>query len=72
MIYMDKPLPPRRSQLFTVRLWREDLGDGQEEWRGNVRHVMKDELCYFRDWPTLIDFLIAKLSDLEPPDTNSM
>jgi hypothetical protein len=72
MIDMDKTLPPRRSQLFTVRLWREDLGNGQGEWRGNVRHVMKDELCYFHDWSALIDFLIAKLSDPEPPDTDSV
>jgi quercetin dioxygenase-like cupin family protein len=71
MTSMDKTLPPH-SQLFTVRLWREDLGDGQGEWRGKVRHVMKDELCYFRDWSTLIDFLIAKLPDPEPPDRASL
>ena len=24
------------SHLFTVRLWSEDLGDDQVEWRGQV------------------------------------
>lgn len=24
------------SQLFTVRIWQEDLGRGAHEWRGTV------------------------------------
>ncbi len=44
------------SQLFTVRLWREQLSD-HGEWRGKVQHVMSGETRYFRDWETLIDFL---------------
>jgi len=43
-----------RSQLFTVRLWREDLGDGRIEWRGKVQSVTTGEAHYFRDWPVLI------------------
>ena len=42
------------SQLFIVRLWREDLGEGQLEWRGKVQHVTSGEAHYFRDWPGLI------------------
>ena len=45
---------PPRSQLFTVRLWREDLGDGRSEWRGQVQHVMSGHVRYFRDWQTLV------------------
>ncbi len=45
-----------RSELFTVRLWREQLGD-RWEWRGKVQHVMSGETRYFRDWQALLAFL---------------
>ena len=44
----------RRSELFTVRLWREELGNNQVEWRGKVQHVHKGEAYYFREWSTLV------------------
>ncbi len=47
---------PLSSHLFTVRLWLEDLGEGQTEW-GKVQHVSSREALYFRDWPTLNAFL---------------
>ncbi len=50
------------SHLFTVRLWREELGNGQTELRGKVQHVSSGEARYFRDWPTLIAFLQGLLS----------
>lgn len=49
-----------RPQLFTVRVWREDRGDGQREWRGQVRHVFSGETRYFRDWQTLVTFIVEK------------
>lgn len=45
---------PQHSHLFTVRVWREDLGQGRSEWRGKVQHVLSGEVRYFRDWATLI------------------
>ena len=51
---MDTAHPPSRSHLFTVRLWREDLGHSQSEWRGEVHDVVSGERRYFRDWPTLL------------------
>ena len=41
------------SHLFTVRLWQEELGNGQTEVRGKVQHVSSGEVRYFRDWPML-------------------
>jgi hypothetical protein len=36
-------------QLFSVRLWSEDLGDGQREWRGQeLRHASSGETRHFR------------------------
>ncbi len=48
---------PVHAQLFTLRMWREDLGEGRSEWRGKVQHVTSGEARYFRDWPGLIDCL---------------
>ena len=50
---MDQTQPKPHSQLFTVRLWSEDIGQGQIEWRGEVRHVLSGETTYFRDWSML-------------------
>jgi hypothetical protein len=66
---MNKALSPRHSDLFMVRLWWEGLDDGHGEWRGKVQHVARGDLAYFRDWFTLIDFLITMSSDSESPDT---
>lgn len=52
---------PLESHLFTVRLWKEDLGDGRSEWRGQVRDAIKRQTRYFRDWQTLSGFLEERL-----------
>ena len=62
---METGQPQKKSQLFTVRLWVEQLGDGQTEWRGQVQHVISGETHYFREWPALIARLIAMLPDPE-------
>ena len=58
---MDKAQPSSRTHLFTFRVWLEDLGEGQVEWRGEVQHVVSGERRFFRDWPALISYLQAKL-----------
>jgi hypothetical protein len=51
---MDAEPQGPRSHLFTVRVWREDMGEGQWEWRGKVQHVVSGEAFYFREWQELI------------------
>lgn len=51
---LTKEVPGQKSQLFTVRMWPEPLGDGQTEWRGKVDHVASGEGYPFRDWARLI------------------
>jgi hypothetical protein len=46
-----------RSHLFVLRLWQENLGEGQVEWRGKVQPMAHGEAYYFRDWPGLITCL---------------
>ena len=58
-------MQPRRSHLFVVRVWLEDLGDGKAERRGQVKHVMSGEVRYFRDWATLVEQLKVMLSRVE-------
>ena len=53
----DADRPAETSHLFTLRLWPEDLGSGQVDWRGKVQHVNSGEARYFRDWPTLEAFV---------------
>ena len=47
----------QRSQFFTLHIWKEELGDQRCEWRGRIRHVPSGEVCYFRDWTVLVQFL---------------
>ncbi len=60
---------PEQSQLFTLRMWQEELGDGQVEWRGSVQHVLSGEIRYFRDWQMLANCLSAMLPRVEPGGT---
>ncbi len=59
-----------RPQLFTVRVWLEDLGDGRSEWRGKVQHTLSGEVRYFRDWQTLVAFIAEKAAAHSSPPQN--
>jgi len=61
---MDVQTPPHHSQLFTLRVWQEQMTDGQAEWRGQVQRVTTGETLYFRDWHTLIAHLVNLLTNL--------
>jgi hypothetical protein len=53
------------SHLFTLRLWKEPLGDGQTEVRFQVQHVMSGEQRVFRDWTSLARYLEHRLAELD-------
>ncbi len=57
------------SHLFTVRLWPAPAAEAGGGWHGRVTHVLSGETRYFRDWPALIAFLSAALTEIEvrPP-----
>ncbi|HOG48862.1 MAG TPA: hypothetical protein PLJ35_03600 [Anaerolineae bacterium] len=65
---MEKDRPLTRSQLFTVRLWLEDLGDGRQELRGKVQHALSGEARYFRDWPALLAFFSNRVAPSSDDD----
>jgi len=59
----DTDQPEPKTHLFILRLWLEDLGSGQTDWRGKVQYVNSGEVRYFRDWPTVeafVDGLVRK------------
>lgn len=62
----DTDRPAQRSHLFMLRLWLEDLGSGQTDWRGKVQHVNSGEARYFRDWPTLEAFVEGLMFKIDP------
>ena len=50
------------TRLFTLRMWQEEAGEGQTEWRGKVQALPEGEAYYFRGWPGLIGRLEAMLA----------
>ena len=61
----DADQPGWGSHLFTLRLWLEDLGNGQTDWRGSIQHVSSGEARYFRDWPTVETFVEGLLCTID-------
>lgn len=59
----DQPHPP--THLFTVRLWVERFGADQHEVRIQARHILSGETRYFRAWPDLVAFLLAKVCPVD-------
>jgi len=53
------------SFLFTVRLWPEEVNNGQREWRGKVQGITTGEMYYFREWQMLVQLLLSMLPDLD-------
>ncbi len=51
---MEQELPFRRGQLYMLRVWLEELGDGKTEWRGKLQCVANGESRYFRNWAGLV------------------
>lgn len=62
---MHEEIDPRGSfsQLFTIRLWMEELGERNQEYRGQVKHVVTGVTRNFRDWTDLQAFLIGTLDE---------
>ena len=61
----DRTSPSLTSHLFTVRIWREELGDDRVEWRGKVQHALSGEAQYFREWAELIAFVREQVGDID-------
>ena len=49
------------SQLFTIRVWYEQLDAEQREVRMQVRHVLSGETRFLRDWAAVAAYMMSKL-----------
>lgn len=65
-MHIDRPSRSPRSHLFTVRVWQEEIGRDQTEWRGKVQLLTSGDVRYFRHWAALVPLLVTMLSELEP------
>ena len=54
---------PRHSQLFLVRMWLADLGNGATDLRGSVQHVGSGEVRNFHDWRVMETFVEGLLEE---------
>jgi hypothetical protein len=61
----DRTSPSLTSHLFTVRIWREEMGESHIEWRGKVQHALSGEARYFREWAELIAFVREQVGDTD-------
>jgi len=62
---MEKPNERPRSHLFTVRIWEEEIGVDQIEWRGKVQLLTSGDVRYFRELATLTPLLMTMLAELD-------
>ena len=62
---METPDQHPRSHLFTVRMWQEEIGHDQTEWRGKVQLITDGNVRYFRGWEALVPLLLTMLSEVE-------
>jgi hypothetical protein len=68
LAFMETDIPQPlhlQTHLFTVRLWVEELADGQTEVRMQARHTVSGETHYFRDGELLLSYLLTKVQELE-------
>jgi hypothetical protein len=62
---MDTPLQRPHAHLFTVRVWKEEVGTDRTEWRGKVQLLTSGDVRYFREWADLVPLLLTMLSEFE-------
>ena len=69
---MDTPDQHPCSHLFSVRVWQEEVGQNQTEWRGKVQLITNRNVHNFRGWEGSVPLLVTMLSELEIlPEPNS-
>jgi hypothetical protein len=69
---MGKPHETTHSRLLTLRVWTEEIGNGQQEWRVQVKDVSNGETHYFHEFTKLSGFLQEVISkSFNQPDPGS-
>ena len=53
------------SQLFTLRVWKESVHDGNPQVRVQVKHVLSGATRTFREWSHVIAFIVERMQAVE-------
>ncbi len=61
-----------RRYLFSVLLWAEQLGEGEQEWRGRLEYMTGRGARYLGEWLELINVLLEIFSNVDFQDDNSI
>ncbi len=64
---MDK-IRASDPRQFLIRLWPEDLGNGEVEWRGKAQDIATGDSSYFRGWAGLVAAIQKALAQPWDPD----
>ncbi len=67
----DLHQPQPRSQLFTVRLWRDTGQSNERAPYMQVKHVLSGETRHFSAWQPLIDYMLDKLDSSHRPQESA-
>ncbi len=72
---MNEKREGSQSQMFTLRVWVEDVGNAcaerqpevasrssRFEYRGTLKHVLTGETHHFRDWTTLTQLIETSMT----------
>ena len=45
------------TESFVTRIWLERASNGEQVWRGHIRHVQSPEELYFEHLREMLDFM---------------
>lgn len=45
------------TESFVTRIWLERGSDGEQVWRGHIRHIQSSEDGYFEQVDEMLDFM---------------
>ncbi len=62
---MNEKQEGTRSQMFTLRVWMEDVGNGRTEYRGTLKHILSGETHHFRNWLTLTQLIETSMTTVQ-------
>ena len=60
-----------RSHLLSLRIWREPLGCGNSEIRGQARLISSGDTCTFRDWAAFVDFVESAVAPTDDSENSA-
>ncbi len=55
------------SEMFVIRLWREESAVSCAEWHGRIQHIASGEIRFFHDWDTFIGGLTELTRQIRVP-----